>query len=416
MAFSVELIMAVAVGFIMAWAVGANDVANAMASTVGSKTLTVRNAVIIAAIFEAVGAVLASGQVTNMIRYGIVDVQIFVHNPHDFVLGMLAALMSAATWLIIATHRGWPVSTTHSIIGAVLGFGLVSVGFEHILWRSVGSILLSWVVTPVVAILVAFLIFSWISRTVLSSDKPIKQANWVIPLCMMSLVFIFAGVTIFQGIDTLGVHLRWHQKFMVVTAIAVVAFFSSRLITTKRFSQMGLKSTKEELDAVEKKFGILSIMTAASMAYAHGSNDVANAIGPVAAVVQVITSGALSESTTVPYWVVLLGACGIVLGLVMYGYKIMETVGVGITQLTPSRGFSAQFSTSAIIVVASGLGYPVSTTQTMVGAILGVGLARGMSALNLGIVKNILISWVVTLPMGAILASLYYLILVALLQ
>lgn len=415
MVFPVELIMAVAVGFIMAWAVGANDVANAMASTVGSKTLTVRNAVIIAAIFEAIGAVLASGQVTNMIRYGIVDVQMFVHNPHDFVLGMLASLMSAATWLIVATHKGWPVSTTHSIIGAVLGFGLVSVGFEHILWHSVGSILLSWVVTPLVAIVVAFLIFSWISRTVLSSEKPIKQANWVIPLCMMSLVFIFAGVTIFQGIDTLGLHLGWHQKSVIVMAIAVVAFFSSRLITTKRFSQMGLKSTKEELDAVEKKFGILSIMTAASMAYAHGSNDVANAIGPVAAVVQVITSGSLSESTIVPYWVVLLGACGIVLGLVMYGYKIMETVGVGITQLTPSRGFSAQFSTSAIIVVASGLGYPVSTTQTMVGAILGVGLARGMSALNLGIVKNILVSWVVTLPMGAILAAFYYRLLVVLL-
>jgi PiT family inorganic phosphate transporter len=415
MVFPVELIMAVAVGFIMAWAVGANDVANAMASTVGSKTLTVRNAVIIAAVFEAIGAVLASGQVTNMIRYGIVDVQMFVHNPHDFVLGMLASLMSAATWLIVATHKGWPVSTTHSIIGAVLGFGLVSVGFEHILWQSVGSILLSWVVTPLVAIVVAFLIFSWISHTVLSSEKPIKQANWVIPLCMMSLVFIFAGVTIFQGIETLGVHLFWYQKSLIVCVIAVLAFFSSRLITTKRFSQMGLNSTKEELDAVEKKFGILSIMTAASMAYAHGSNDVANAIGPVAAVVQVITSGALSESTTVPYWVVLLGACGIVLGLVMYGYKIMETVGVGITQLTPSRGFSAQFSTSAIIVVASGLGYPVSTTQTMVGAILGVGLARGMSALNLGIVKNILVSWVVTLPMGAVLAAFYYRLLVALL-
>lgn len=408
---SVELILVVAIGFVMAWAVGANDVANAMASTVGSKTLSVRSAVIVAAIFEAVGAMLASGQVTNMIRYGIIDIHVFNDQLPVFVVGMLAALMSAATWLLIATHNGWPVSTTHSIIGAVLGFGLVSVGKKNILWSSLGGIMMSWVLTPLCAIGVAYIVFTMISRLVLSAEDPLKQAGWLIPVCMMLLVVIFSGVTIFQGIDAIGIHMGLWQKYAVVILAAVIALMIGGVYTQRRLEKIRKSDRDGQLRAVEDKFGILSIMTAASMAYAHGSNDVANAIGPVAAVVQVLSTQSLQQGATVPAWVVGLGASGIVFGLVMYGYKIMETVGSGITQLTPSRGFAAQFSTSGIIVIASGLGYPVSTTQTMVGAILGVGLARGMAALNIKIVKNIFVSWVVTLPMGVLFASIYYVIL-----
>ncbi|MEC8882886.1 MAG: inorganic phosphate transporter [Pseudomonadota bacterium] len=405
---SLELVLTVLVGFIMAWAVGANDVANAMASTVGSKTLSVRTAVIVAAVFEAIGAICASGQVTNMIRYGIIDVQVFSNQLDHFVVGMLSALMSAASWLLIATHFGWPVSTTHSIIGAVLGFGVVSIGMSHILWWSVAKILLSWVLTPLCAVFVSYFTFILIGRLIFSAKDPIAQANWLIPTCMMLLVFIFSGVTIFQGLDVIGIEMDAWKRQVLIVSMGGVSFVIGWLYTHKKLKKTKKLSREKQLNAVEKKFAILSIMTAASMAYAHGSNDVANAIGPVAAVVQVLQTQSLTEGSVIPTWVVFLGASGIVLGLMMYGYKIMETVGSGITQLTPSRGFTAQFSTSAMIVVASGLGYPVSTTQTMVGSILGVGLARGMTALNLNTIKSILVSWSITVPVGAIFAGVYY--------
>ena len=411
MQLPIEMLMVVIVGFIMAWAVGANDVANAMASTVGSKTLSVRNAVIIAAIFEAIGAMFASGQVTNMIRYGIVDVQVFSDQLPLFVIGMLASLMSAASWLIIATHHGWPVSTTHSIIGAVLGFGMASVGAKYILWSSLAGIVMSWFLTPICAIVMAYWLFSMISLWVLSANNPLKRANRLIPVCMVALVVIFASVTLLQGVQTIGIHLSKWQQFWLIMGLAAVTFGIGQHYTRRKLAKVKQSSREIQLKAVEKKFGILSIMTAASMAYAHGSNDVANAIGPVAAVVQVVNTQALAQGAMIPAWIVGLGACGIVLGLVMYGYKIMETVGLGITQLTPSRGFAAQFSTSVIIVLASGLGFPVSTTQTMVGAILGVGLAKGMAALNLRMVRNIFVSWVVTLPMGALLSAMYFFVL-----
>ena len=295
MSLSIELVLAVTVGFVMAWAVGANDVANAMASTVGSKTLTVRSAVITAAIFEALGAGLASGQVTNMIRYGIVDISIYSQHLDYFVIGMLSALMSAATWLIIATHHGLPVSTTHSIIGAVIGFGVVSMGSEHILWYSVWSILASWVATPLCAIVLAYVVFSCISYVVFSSENPIKQANWLVPLCMMLLVLIFSGVTIFQGLDTIGIQLLDWQKQVMIWALASVTYAVGWQYTNKMLKRTERLTREKQLNAVEKKFGILSIMTAASMAYAHGSNDVANAIGPVAAIVQVLNTGTLAE-------------------------------------------------------------------------------------------------------------------------
>ncbi len=411
MHLTIELFLVIIVGFVMAWAVGANDVANAMAGTVGSKTLTVRDAVIVAALFEAMGAMLASGQVTNMIRYGIIDIQVFTDQLSVFVIGMLSALMSAATWLLIATYNGWPVSTTHSIIGAVLGFGLVGVGYQHILWGSLLNIAMSWVLTPIVAIMLAYNIFTMVSYIILASNNPLSRAEWLIPVCMALLVLIFSGVTIFQGLTTIGVQLGPGQQYSVVAVAVILTFMIGRRCVCKDLKKAKSSSQEEQLQVVEAKFGILSVMTAASMAYAHGSNDVANAIGPVAAVAQVVYEGALSQGATIPAWVIGLGASGIVLGLVMYGYKIMQTVGTGITQLTPSRGFCAQFSTSVIIVVASGLGYPVSTTQTMVGAILGVGLARGMAALNMKVIKNIFVSWVITLPIGAIFSGIYFLLL-----
>ncbi len=259
--------------------------------------------------------------------------------------------------------------------------------------------------------MLAYNIFTMVSYIILASNNPLSRAEWLIPVCMALLVLIFSGVTIFQGLTTIGVQLGPGQQYSVVAVAVILTFMIGRRCVCKDLKKAKSSSQEEQLQVVEAKFGILSVMTAASMAYAHGSNDVANAIGPVAAVAQVVYEGALSQGATIPAWVIGLGASGIVLGLVMYGYKIMQTVGTGITQLTPSRGFCAQFSTSVIIVVASGLGYPVSTTQTMVGAILGVGLARGMAALNMKVIKNIFVSWVITLPIGAIFSGIYFLLL-----
>ena len=269
MQLPIELLLVIVVGFVMAWAVGANDVANAMASTVGSKTLTIRSAVIIAAFFEAVGAMLASGQVTNMIRYGIIDVQVFTDQLAIFVIGMLSALMSAATWLLVATYHGWPVSTTHSIIGAVLGFGLVGVGYQHILWKSLLCIGLSWILTPICAVIMAYGVFCSISVLVLASDNPLKQANWLIPVCMALLVLVFSGVTIFQGLGTIGVYLDLWQQYVVVFCLAISTFLFGRKYTKKKLKKVKVANRDEQLQAVEKKFGVLSIMTAASMAYAQ---------------------------------------------------------------------------------------------------------------------------------------------------
>lgn len=406
-----EWSLAVGVGFLMAWAIGANDVANAMASTVGSKILTVRQAVVIAAIFEAVGALVASGQVTNMIRAGMIDTSAFSQDPHLFVLGMLAALMASSTWLIIATMRAWPVSTTHTIIGSILGFALVCVPLEQIRWWNCIEIASSWVLTPIIAMFVAYTLFYSIKTQVFSVDNPLDRAGFYIPWYMTMVTGVFTYVTVFQGLKPLGVVLSLQSQCGILALIAISSLVLGKIYVRAKLSRIStVLSAQQQHEGIEQMFSSLAVITAASMAFAHGSNDVANAIGPVVAVVQVIqTKVVASTPAAIPLWLLYLGAFGVVTGLMSYGYKIMQTVGSQITQLTPSRGFAAQFSTSCIIVIASGLGLPVSTTQTMVGAILGVGLARGLMALNMRVIKGIFISWLITLPAGALLAAGYFL-------
>ncbi len=395
----------------MAWGIGANDVANAMATSVGSKALTIKQAIIIAAIFEFSGALLAGGQVTKTIRKGMVDSQLLANTPELLVYGMLAALLAAGVWLIIASFYGWPVSTTHSIVGAIVGFAAVGIGIDAVHWGKVGSIAMSWVVSPLLAGTIAYLLFTSVQRLILDTANPFDNAKKYVPYYMFLVGFIIALVTLFKGLKHVGLETTTTENYVIaIIAGLIVMFFGKMKINKIKFDPGVDKDF--HFTNVEKIFAVLMMLTACAMAFAHGSNDVANAVGPVAAVVGIVESGGeVSQKSAMPVWILLLGGVGIVIGLAMYGHKVIATVGSGITALTPSRGFAATLAASITVVLASGTGLPISTTHTLVGAVLGVGLARGIGALNLGVVRTVFLSWIVTLPAGAILSIIFFFIL-----
>lgn len=397
------IILAAVVGFVMAWGIGANDVANAMGTSVGSKALTIKQAIIIAMIFEFAGAYLAGGEVTSTIRKGIIDTAYFIDIPEYLVLGMISALFAAGIWLGVASYLGWPVSTTHSIIGAIIGFTAVGVSVDAVAWGKVGGIVGSWVVTPAISGIIAYLIYQSASKLIFQTDKPFENAQKYVPFYMAFAGFVMALVTIKKGLKHVGLEMSSTNGYLVAVAVAIViAFIGKWLISRQTYSHSD--DTELQRANVEKVFALLMVVTACCMAFAHGSNDVANAIGPLAAVVSVVSTGEITASSTLAPWILPLGGLGIVAGLALFGHRVIATIGEGITHLTPSRGFAAEMAAACTVVIASGTGLPISTTQTLVGAVLGVGLARGVSALNLGIIRNIVISWIVTLPAGAILS------------
>jgi PiT family inorganic phosphate transporter len=402
------LVVAAVFGFIMAYGVGANDVANAMGTSVGSKALTIKQAIIIAAIFEFAGAFFAGGEVTSTIRSGIVDAQIFAPVPELLAYGMIASLMAAGTWLLVATYFGWPVSTTHSIVGAIIGFGAVGVGMHAVHWDEVGGIVGSWVVTPVLAGILAYLIFMSAQKLIFDTENPLANAKKYVPFYMVFAAFMMAFVTVTKGLKHVGIGLSSTEGFLLCVAIALVVGAIGKVAIGRL--KIDPNADKEmHFNNVEKIFGILMIFTACCMAFAHGSNDVANAIGPLAAVVGVIQSGGqVLDKVALDWWILPLGAVGIVIGLMTFGARVIQTIGSNITHLTPSRGFAAEIAAASTVVISSGLGLPISTTQTLVGAVLGVGMARGIAALNLGVIRNIFISWVVTLPIGAFLSIIFF--------
>ena len=401
--------LAAVFGLFMAWGIGANDVANAMATSVGSKALTIRQAIFVAAIFEFLGAVLAGGAVTSTIRKGIVDVESLSGTPELLIYGMLAALLAAAIWLLIASANGWPVSTTHSIVGAIVGFAAVGIGVDAVQWGKVGTIVMSWVISPVTAGFIAFLIYLSVQKLILSHDDPLSRARRYVPIYMFFAAFTITLVTILKGLKHVGLTISLRDSYILAIAIAVGvaligAFFISRIKSDPKAEK------KQHFVTVERVFGVLMVITACGMAFAHGSNDVANAIGPLAAVVSVAQNGAIGASAALPTWVLIVGGAGIVVGLATYGRHVIATVGKKITHLTPSRGFAAELAAATTIVIASGTGIPISTTHTLVGAVLGVGMARGIEAIDLRVVVRILVSWVVTIPAGAVLAIIFFFI------
>lgn len=402
------VIMACVFGFFMAWGVGANDVANAMGTSVGSKALTLKQAIMIAIIFEFLGAYLAGGAVTSTIRKGIIDPGLLSGTPELLVFGMMAALLAAGIWLLIATHFGWPVSTTHSIVGAIVGFAAVGISMDAVNWGKVSKIVASWVVSPVTAGIIAFFLFRSVQKLVLDTDKPFENAKRYIPGYIFLVGFIISMVTFTKGLKHVGLDMSWTQSALASVGIAVLIMLIGMQMLKKITPDVDA-DREHHFTSVEKLFGILMMFTACAMAFAHGSNDVANAVGPLAAIVGVVSAGGeVAQKTAMPAWILLLGGGGIVAGLVMYGHKVIATVGSNITELTPSRGFAATLAAATTVVVASGTGLPISTTHTLVGAVLGVGIARGMAALNLRIVGTIFVSWVVTLPAGAGLAIIFF--------
>jgi len=401
------IILAGVLGLFMAWGIGANDVANAMATSVGSGAITIKQAIIIAAIFEFAGAVLAGGQVTKTIRKGIIDPEMLSATPELLVYGMLASLVAAGIWLFIASRAGWPVSTTHTIVGAIVGFAVVGIGVDSVNWSKVQSIAMSWVISPVMSGIISYTLFRSVQKYILNTDNPIVNAKKYVPYYVFIVGFIMSLVTLLKGLKHVGLDLTGTQAYMVAAIIGLSALLLSKVLISKLHFDPKADSDFQFTN-VEKIFSVLMMITACAMAFAHGSNDVANAIGPVAAVVNIAQSGTVAQEANLPLWVLALGGVGIVIGLVTYGKRVIETVGNGITQLTPSRGFAATLGAAVTVVLASGTGLPISTTHTLVGAVLGVGIARGIDAINLKVVSTIFISWIITLPAGAILSIMFF--------
>tara|TARA_B100001996_G_scaffold301262_1_gene241791 strand:- start:428 stop:1702 length:1275 start_codon:yes stop_codon:yes gene_type:complete len=404
--------MACLFAFFMAWGVGANDVANAMGTSVGARAITIKQAIIIAMIFEFAGAWLAGGEVTSTIRSSIIDVEAagFDERPELLVYGMLSSLLAAGIWLLIASKYGWPVSTTHSIIGAIVGFAAVGISLESIMWGQVGSIVASWVVSPLVAGTISFCLFMTVQHLVLSTKDPFANAKKYVPYYIFLVGFVIAMVTMVKGLRHVGLEITFAQSTAMAIGFGIITMFIG-VFMLRRIPEPSSDKMQNQFSSVESVFAILMVFTACSMAFAHGSNDVANAIGPLAAINSVVQSGGVFETeSALPMWILLLGGFGIVSGLAIWGYRVIATIGRNITELTPSRGFAAELAAATTVVIASGTGIPVSTTHTLVGAVLGVGVARGIGALNLSTVGKIFLSWIVTLPVGALLSIIFFFI------
>jgi PiT family inorganic phosphate transporter len=405
---TVFIVLAIIFGFYMAWGIGANDVANAMGMPVGSGAITVKQAIIIAAIFEFAGAFIAGGQVTETIRKGIIDIPSLADTPELIVYGMLASLLAAAIWLMIATTRGWPVSTTHTIVGAIVGFGVAGIGVDAVHWEQISSIVASWLVSPLIGGGISLLLMISIRKLILDTDNPFESAKRWGPVYVFLVGFIVGLVTLFKGLKHFKLELSGPQSLIAATAIGIALALLGRYMIGK--VKVDPNADREyHFASVEKVFVPLMVFTAAAMAFAHGSNDVANAIGPLAAVVSTVQSGGeVGQKAALPMWILLLGGIGIVVGLATMGYRVMETIGTKITELTPTRGYCATLAAATTVVLASKTGLPVSTTQIAVGAVMGVGLARGVGAIDLRVIGGIVLSWFITLPAGGILAALLF--------
>jgi len=403
----IVILLAATFGFYMAWNIGANDVANAMGTSVGARSLTFRQAIIVAAIFEFSGAMLVGNHVSLTVAKGIVNPVSYSKQTIIFAYGMLATLLAAALWVNMATKLGMPVSTTHSIVGGVMGFGIATHGLSSIEWGKVVTIVLSWIVSPITGGIISFIIFVFISRKILTHEKPVVAAKKYAPFLafLVSIILVFS--MLYKGLRNLHLNFSFTHALLIAIGVSVVFYFAIYRIVAGIPVDTTLPY-KRRFPQVERVFAILQVITASYMAFSHGANDVANAVGPLMGAVYAIKLTA-HEQLSMPIWVLSVGAIGIVTGLSMYGYKVILVVGRKITDMTPSRGFSAEFGAATTVLVCSKLGLPISTTHTLVGSVIGVGLARGIGALNLKILKDIVISWLLTLPIAAVLsAAIFY--------
>ena len=386
-----------AIAFYMAWSIGSNDVANSMATAVGAKAITFKQAVLIAGVLNLIGAVFVGGHVTDTVRKGIVDVQSAGMDNHILLLGFIASLLAAAFWVTLSTWKEMPISTTHSIVGSLIGFGLVAGGFQTIMWGKVGSVVASWVLSPVSGCILSFFIFKIIVKTIFSKEHPVKAAKIVGPILFGVTAFLIASSLFLK--TSLGTNYGISDTTgLIIALIAAIVVSFLGILLLRNIKEKG----SEDYHTVEGIFRKLQVGTSCYVAFAHGANDVANAIGPVASIIPLAQGISIGSQVEVPIWLLTLGGIGIGVGCMTWGRRVMRTVGNRITSLTNTRGFSVDFGAATTVLVASKLGLPISTSHTVVGAVIGVGLARGLEAIDLGIIKKIIISWLLTLPIAAV--------------
>jgi PiT family inorganic phosphate transporter len=400
----VILSFATLIGLYMAANIGANDLANAMGTSVGSGAITLKQAVLISIIANTLGAVLAGGYVTNTISKGMIDPGLLADDPNKLMLGMFAALISAGLWVNLATYFALPVSTTHAIVGSVVGFGMISVGAGAVNWDKIITIAISWIISPVTGACIAGGMYYFAEKKILSSKDPYKAAENYAPFLVFLVFVILILSVIFKALKNLDLDFGVFLITLITIPLAAVAAAFGRSWVRWQQGRPRLKA----YSPVEGLFAQLQVLAACYIAFAHGANDVANAVGPLAAIFSVVKTKTVALQVGVPFWMLFVGGMAVGGGLLVFGTRVMETIGKNITEITPIRGFCAQFGAATTILVCSRLGLPVSTTHVLVGSVVGVGLMRGMGALDLRILKNIGFSWIVTLPFTMLLAMLLY--------
>jgi inorganic phosphate transporter, PiT family len=397
------LIIGYLIGFYMAWNIGANDVANSMASAVGAKAITIRQSVFIAGILNIIGAAFIGAHVTDTIRREIVATEILA-DPSLAAIGALSAMLAAALWISFATWKSLPVSTTHSIVGAMVGFGIMAGGFTVINWSKLGAVVMSWVISPVFSLVIGYLTFKVIVRLVLLRKDPFTQALKLSPVFIGLAIFVVVLSFLFK--TPLGNRLAIGTPLAVLTAALLAVIFG---YLGKRLLRRWVKNTSA--DGEEEIFRRIQIGTSCYVALSQGANDVANAVGPLAVVYFLVKTGSVGTKVTVPFFLLLFGGIGIACGIAMAGHRVMDTIGRKITTLTNTRGFSVDFAAATTVLLASKLGLPVSTTHAAVGGVLGVGLARGIEAVNFRIIFQIMLYWVLTVPAAALTSMIIFKIL-----
>ncbi|WP_027178226.1 inorganic phosphate transporter [Maridesulfovibrio bastinii] len=397
--------LALFAGFMMAFNLGANDVANSMASAVGAKAITVKQAVLIAGVLNFAGAVILGSHVTATVSKGIINPEA-ISDPKLIMIGMFASLIAAAGWVLISTLTALPVSSTHSIVGAILGFGLVAGGPDVVNWLKMVGIVMSWIISPFFAAAISYFIFSHIRKTILFKRNFIHQAKKWAPIWMALTVLLIALSFLYKTPVGKKLNLPFSGSLLLALAVAFVMWFIGKLMVSKLIGD-----PEEGAEAVERTFRKLQVGTSCYVALSQGANDVANAIGPVAAIYLISKEHQLLSTAQVPIGILILGGLGIAIGIALLGHKVMGTVGNKITVLTNTRGFAVDFGAATTVLAASNMGLPVSTTHASVGAVVGVGLARGFSAVNFKVLWKIVIYWLLTVPIAALTSIIIYTIL-----
>ncbi|ARG96622.1 inorganic phosphate transporter [Legionella micdadei] len=402
------LFIAIAFCFFMTWGVGANDLANVMSTTMGSKAITVKQAMIIAIVFEFAGAFLGGGGVTETMRDGIINSSELSDQPLILIEGMLGVLVACTVWMNLASYLGVPVSITNALVGSMVGFGSVVLGPNTIHWQQVSHIAIGWITSPLIAGITAYALFVSIQQVIFIKSDPLEKAKLYVPIYLFLVGTILSFITVFKGLNHFHIHLNLKQDLAVTLATSIsITIIGMTFI--RRIPEMPRIRRRERFIQVEKYFAVLMALTACAMVFAHGSNDVALAVGPLSIIHSlVINANKPIGAANYPAWIILLGCVGVIAGFLIYGRRVIETVGSSITALTPSRAFAATLAAATTVVVATSTGIPVSATQTLVGAVLGVGLARGIGALNLRVIRNIFMSWILTLPVASLLTILAF--------